>query len=777
MKGGKLPQQPIFLKVYQAGKLIKSQQFMVEQISIGSGAEGPLLVLEDPSVNYWHALIEKRGNEYYISDLGSPTGTFVNSHPVLESPVKHGDHITVGELTIHFYVGVPFAKPAASPSAVKPPPPPSQQAPSTSQQAPSPSAVKPPPPPSQQAPSTSQQAPSPSAVKPPPPPSQKTPAPPSSPPPPQAPSPQKKPSVKKAKSSPSPDFHIRDDVRVKALEQTEIIPSPPAQHQFSDKAPAAKSSPKPPVARPDSRAAKSAAAPEKKSIPSTTPPAWVPKQTYAPKSAVAELDHQLHLGGGPVLEVLIAWKERILCAEHFYRTSTKKSITFGSDLNCDISIPNLLGIKSYKLLDMKDKATVYIADQVPVKMRDNEGEHLLPSLEKAGLVAQDGHHRLLTIFPGQLVRLDFSSTIRVYIRYTNKSRKAHLAPVFDFSTSETMAIMMSGIFIFGLIFYIALSSMNILNPDEDLETAKIKKATIEFKRPRRPVRLKLAKRKKKTKLSIPIKKIKKKKRKRKVVGIKKAGKKRGRLGRVAAKPKVKTKRKAVTSARPGGSVKTGKRGGSPKSPRPDPTKVGLLGVFGSRGTQKALDQAYSGAGELAGLSETATGHAGQKEAYSGEGIGTKFKNAGAGGKGNNLIGVSGGIKTRGRGGGVKGYGTGGSLGARGNVQLALGVDDWEVEGGVDKDAIHRVIERNKYQLEWCYESVLQKKTDLEGKVLFQWEIVNEKVRKIKIKQNTTRNRVLARCLMSRLKNFRFSGTGLQPGQIGVVTIPFAVTKK
>ena len=102
--------QPVFLKVYHSEKLVTSRQFLSDQISIGSSADGPSLVLADPSVCFWHALIERRGDKYCISDLGSPTGTFVNSKQVLESPLKHGDKIQVGDFTIHFFINVPFLK-------------------------------------------------------------------------------------------------------------------------------------------------------------------------------------------------------------------------------------------------------------------------------------------------------------------------------------------------------------------------------------------------------------------------------------------------------------------------------------------------------------------------------------------------------------------------------------------------------------------------------------------------------------------------------------------
>ena len=495
--------------------------------------------------------------------------------------------------------------------------------------------------------------------------------------------------------------------------------------------------------------------------------------TYAPKSAIQDLDKEIPPGSGPVIEVLVAWKERVLSVHHFKENN--RVVTFGADPKADILCPNLVRKSNYTLLEIKQNTFVHLSDGVKASVVDHKGKHSFDKLVEKGLITTSGSNQVLSLNQSQLVRLDFSSSLRVYVRYSNRIQKAAAAGLFDFNFSEMMGLMMSFFFMSVLVFYLALFSPQFLESTEDLEEEGIKKASIEFKK-KRVVKLKLAEkvRKKKTKLSIPHKQKVSKKRKK--VGIKKRGSS-GRLGQVATKPKKKSKKKTITSARSGGAVTTKKSGAGPKSPRPDPTKLGLLGVFGKKGTQKVLDKAYSGTGELAGLAEQATGYAGQKESYTGEGIGTRFKNAGAGGKGSALIGVSAGIKTKGRGGGAKGYGTGGSLGQRGAVQLELGTSDWEVEGGVDKNAILRVIRRNKHQLEWCYETALQKKPNLEGKVLVQWDILNERVRRVKVKSNTTRDSSLARCLMSRLKNFRFTGTGLQKGQIGEVSIPFAVTKK
>ena len=821
---------PVFLSVYHSGKLVVRRQFVSDQISIGSNTDGPSLVLADPSVCFWHALIESHEGEYRISDLGSPTGTFVNSKQILESSLKHGDQIQIGDFVIQFFVNVPFAQmgtPPEEPKAKKPrtlsqststkmtsnkkasPPqqqpvePPVEPPPPVQQQPVKPPPVKPPPvqpvqqqpvkPPPVEPPPPVQQQP----VKPPPvepPPVQPVQQQPVKPPPmqPVQQQPVKPPPVEPPPKEPPPSFSSNEEsqylkqespsvqeVDIEGLNVPEEFIISPLDKQQKEKtgvSPLEKTEVLPASSVSDDSFIESSVYETTTTQTVEAPPVQLPPgafSTYAPKSAIQDLDEEIPPGSGPIVEVLVAWKERVLSIHHFKENN--RVVTFGSDPKADILCPNLVRKSNYTLLEIKQNTVVHLSDGVKASVVDHKGKHSFDKLVEKGLVTTSGSNQVLSLNQSQLVRLDFSSSLKVYVRYSNRIQKAVAAGLFDFNFSEMMGLMMSFFFMSVLVFYLALFSPQFLESTEDLEEEGIKKASIEFKK-KRVVKLKLAEkaRKKKTKLSIPHKQKVPKKRKK--VGIKKQGSA-GRLGQVAAKPKAKSKKKTITSARSGGAVTTKKSGAGPKSPRPDPTKLGLLGVFGKKGTQKVLDKAYSGTGELAGLAEQATGYAGQKESYTGEGIGTRFKNAGAGGKGSALIGVSAGIKTKGRGGGAKSYGTGGSLGQRGAVQLELGTSDWEVEGGVDKNAILRVIRRNKHQLEWCYETALQKKPDLEGKVLVQWDILNERVRRVKVKNNTTRDSSLARCLMSRLKNFRFTGTGLQKGQIGEVSIPFAVTKK
>ena len=485
--------------------------------------------------------------------------------------------------------------------------------------------------------------------------------------------------------------------------------------------------------------------------------------TYAPVSAIKDLDKALSLGSGPIVEVIVAWKERILNVSHFYKG---QEISFGSDSKASICLPNLLGIARYPLLQINNSVNVNVSDGVQATVFNKQGKYSLKELMSKGFLNQKGG---MTLQQKQLIKLSFGNRLNVYVRFVNRVQPALGGSLFNFSASEMTGILMSCFFMCILVFYIGLFSPQFLDPKEDLEEEGIKKVTIEFKKKRRPpVRLKMAQTvQKKKEFSVPIKKAPKKK----ITGIKKPGKA-GKLAQVAPKPKAKSKKKTITSARPGGSVKTKKAGAPPKPPRPDPTKMGLLGVFGSKGTQTELDKAYSGTGELAGLADQATGFAGQEDSYKGDGIGTKFKNAGAGGTGTALLGASAGIKTKGRGGGGRGYGRGGSLGSRGSVQLEVGASDLDVGGGIDRDAILRVIRRHKYTMESCISTARQNNPDVSGTILVAWEILNENVRKVRAKQNTSGSVVLARCIMSKIQKMRFTGTGLQKGQIGSVSVPF-----
>jgi pSer/pThr/pTyr-binding forkhead associated (FHA) protein len=61
------------------------------------------IVLPDDCVSHHHARLERYDGEWWLSDLGSRNGTFLNGIPISKPvPVADGDVITLGQLGLKF---------------------------------------------------------------------------------------------------------------------------------------------------------------------------------------------------------------------------------------------------------------------------------------------------------------------------------------------------------------------------------------------------------------------------------------------------------------------------------------------------------------------------------------------------------------------------------------------------------------------------------------------------------------------------------------------------
>src|SRR2546426_2331117 len=85
-----------------AGKL-KGRVFPLRDEPVVIGRETAAeICLADPSVSRRHSRLEENGDQFWISDLQSLNGTFVNDVPVKQRALLHGDRIRIGDTQFLF---------------------------------------------------------------------------------------------------------------------------------------------------------------------------------------------------------------------------------------------------------------------------------------------------------------------------------------------------------------------------------------------------------------------------------------------------------------------------------------------------------------------------------------------------------------------------------------------------------------------------------------------------------------------------------------------------
>ncbi|ATB37138.1 hypothetical protein CYFUS_002559 [Cystobacter fuscus] len=153
--------------------------------------------------------------------------------------------------------------------------------------------------------------------------------------------------------------------------------------------------------------------------------------------------------------------------------------------------------------------------------------------------------------------------------------------------------------------------------------------------------------------------------------------------------------------------------------------------------------------------------------------GLRIKGGGGGGAGSmDVVGI-GVVGTKGRGGGMGGYGSsvGGLGGTKQSVEVGIAAEEATVGGSLDKELVRQVIQRNRGQIRFCYESLLNRFPKLGGKVAIRFTIATEgNVVTSSVAQSTAGNSELEQCVSGRVRSWTFPKP--QGGGSVVVTYPF-----
>lgn len=490
------------------------------------------------------------------------------------------------------------------------------------------------------------------------------------------------------------------------------------------------------------------------------------RKTFAPPSAIGDLGAVLQNSRGNVIEVVTAWRERVLNTYHF---SERKLVTLGGGAENDIVLPVFgASAKNYPLMRLDSAAIVFVRlDPGGVLRRGTQTQSFNELLAQNRLSAQQGGVYGLALEQGESVRIDFPNEIYVYVRYVSAAPKPLAAPFFDFTSTELTGFVMSFVLTAILGLYMALYTPPPPSQDQ-LEDQVVRTAVFVYKeQPKPPPPPPPPEAPKK--VEKPIVREEKKPVKPQT------DKPQGKAAEVMPKKSDKKLPKVLTSVKQGGEIKTGQKdGANAKSvEKRDVNKTGLLGVFGSKGAQTELDQAYSGAGELQGLANSATGTAGSSKNRPGEGLGAAIKDVGAGGKGTATVGIAG-VGSNGSGFGRNGYGTGGLGEKKGTLVIPGGAEE-SFDSQIDREAIRRVVRQHIREVQYCYEKELNQDPNLAGKVLVTWQIgAGGRVIAASVTNSTLSRKAVGDCLVARLKTWRFPEppADKEPN----VTFPFLLQK-
>ena len=106
--GGREPATDAWLVVLRGGGLDAGERFdLFGGLSIGRSSDADVRI-EDRFASQIHARVQSRKGDYYVEDLGSTNGTYLNGSPVrAEAKLRDLDQIRIGDTELRFELEVP----------------------------------------------------------------------------------------------------------------------------------------------------------------------------------------------------------------------------------------------------------------------------------------------------------------------------------------------------------------------------------------------------------------------------------------------------------------------------------------------------------------------------------------------------------------------------------------------------------------------------------------------------------------------------------------------
>lgn len=508
--------------------------------------------------------------------------------------------------------------------------------------------------------------------------------------------------------------------------------------------------------------------------------------SYAPVSEVKDLKDVLRPTKGNVLEVIVAWRERILNTYHFKH---KGAFRVGDTKNEQIVIPAKNIPRGWPLIEVGTSVKINVHSEMKAELYNSSGTQTIENLVTTGKCTNGPQGRQIRLDQSELLKLSLGDgNINIFFRFVPQAPTVPVAPFF-FSSSELAGVVLSVVIAGVLAFYVS-----IMKPPEDepkpVEVNRTAEVIFTKPIPQQVTKVPPPPPPPPEKVQPPPPpktpekaKVDNEKREKQVKGAptdkakSQKAQQAARANEVAPIPNSQNRPKKFTSTKQGGAVKLGNQAGAnAQSAQPkDVSKIGLFGAFGGGGIRSKLDQAYQGAGGILGQAEKASGSSGFAEDREGDDVGSKFKDTGAGGKGTATQGIAG-IGTKGRSSGMSAYGGTEGFGNKTAVAIEAAGEEIGWEGKIDKEAVRRRIRHNLNLIRGCYETELRKldqagRRSFEGKITLQWKIVAHGLAKeVAVTGTSLNNAAMEKCVAARVATIIFPDP--PEGMEATVTYPF-----